>query len=660
MSDHSPRMRGYALFRVPERIVSYALPWAVTVAVWPLTLILHLAIGDSPLWVSLMAVGFVYLGYVTWKNWAVRRQETRTMVTAFTIAVLTWSLFAVAIRPWQADIVKAWAIGGMVFSVAWCLRHAALSGVRDVDKSAETSGNDGLLAKVRAFKDARVGKVTESPDELRARVHLDAPTTAKEAQDAREQIAAVAGVGADQVKVLKVPGHEGQVDLAFTREAGKAQTIVWTGPRHLGASIADAPIWLGRRTDGSDIHWWIVGSEDGENPRPLAHTKVTGVSGAGKTETVCTAILQMRERIDVVPVVGDPAKFQQSFGDIEEVLGLAAKTRETTEQLVRNLIPLIEYRAGLLGSLTRSDGRKGYKQWVPELYTLHGIPAIFLDIEEATDVLTVVDEEADEAMRKLRSIGVHFCASAQTMPHDNVPRKTRGQLVQSLAHGQKEYQDAKYALETETLEAGADPTKWANNAPGSLYAEVTGTDKAHWPVEGRVPCIKPADREEMIRLTRPHWAELDEGSYRILAAGVVDDQAEPTGRPLEGTVDDDFDEVENMPLTSVDGIDPGVPLAAPRNRRDVPLCEPARARMSESDARAELLNRIGILSSGDAAQVTFQALEDLPELTGMPRGWVYAELEQLADDGVLRRLSPPTATAVYEITGSVYAEAAAG
>ncbi|MGW2213275.1 hypothetical protein, partial [Streptomyces sp. NPDC001781] len=470
----------------------------------------------------------------------------------------------------------------------------------------------------------------------------------------------VAGVGADQVKVLKVPGHEGQVDLAFTRPAGETKPAVWTGPRHLGTSIADHPIWLGGRTDGSDINWWIVGSDDDENPRPLAHTKCTGVSGAGKTETICTAILQMRERIDVVPVVGDPAKFQQSFGDIAEVLGLAATTREATEQLVRNLIPLIEYRAGLFGALTRADGGKGYKQWVPELWTLHRVPAIFLDIEEATDVLTVVDEEADEALRKLRSVGVHFCASAQTMPHDNVPRKTRGQLVQSLAHGQKEYQDAKYALDAETLEAGADPTKWANNAPGSLYAEVTGTDKTHWPVEGRVPRVKAADRAEMIEVTRPFWAELDPGSYRILAEGVVDDAQEPAvEQESESTVDDDFAQVSDLDLTSSEGIDASVPLAAPRGPL-VTFAEPVRERMSTEDARAELLNRVRILADSGEREVTFAALEDIPELVGRSRGWVYDELERLAEIGMLTRLNPGSPRAVYAVGESAYAEAAAG
>lgn len=661
MSNHSPRLRGYALFNVPERITSYVLPWAIVVAVWPLSLVLHLAIGSSPLWVGFLAVGFAYLGHQTWKIWSVRRKDTRSMATVFVSAVLTWALFAVAVRPWQADIVKAWAVGGLVLSVAWCVRHAALSGVRDVDKAPEENEGGGLWDRIRAFKGAKIGKITETDQELRVPVHLDAPTTAKEAQDAREQIAAVAQVGADQVKVLKTKGNEGVVNVVFTHAQDAGKPVIWKGPRHLGKSIADAPIWLGGRTDGSDINWWIVGSDDDENPRPLAHTKCTGVTGAGKTETICTAILQMRERIDVVPVVGDPAKFQQSFGDIEQFLGLAAKTRETTEQLVRNLIPLIEYRAGLFGTLTRADGGKGYKQWVPELYTLHGIPAIFVDIEEAVDVIVAVEDELDEALRKLRSVGVHFCASAQTMPHDNIPRKTRGQFTQSLAHGQKELQDARYALEAETLEAGADPTKWANNVPGSLYAEVTGTDKAHWPIDGRAPRVKPADREEMERLTRPYWAELDEGSYRILAAGVVDEQEEfEAAEAVEDDVDEDFAQAGDLDVTSNDGIDTGVPLAPPRGGRTIPLCEPVNLNgMTDEDARAELLNRIGILASGDDKQVTFEALQDIPQLVGRPRGWVYDELERLAELGVLRLLTPPNTRAIYGITGSVYAEAAA-
>jgi hypothetical protein len=660
MSKATTRVGFLGIFNMPERLTSYFLPWLLTLAAWPVALVVHVVAGDDGLWMAMLGAASAYLSYITWKTWSVRRQETRVMATGFVTAALTWVIIAASLEPWQADVVKAWALGGMALSIGWNLRHAALSGVRDVDKSQVKEGDGSFMEKIRAFKDAKVGAVKETDSTLTARVHLDAPTTAKEAQAAQEQIAAVAGVDASQVKVLKVPGDESQVDVQFMRPAGDVKPSVWTGPRHLGASIADAPIWLGNRVDGSPMEWWIVGSEDDENPRPLAHTKCTGMSGAGKTDTICMAILQMRERRDVVPVVGDPAKFQQSFGDIEEVLGLAAKDRDTTERLVKNLVPLVEYRAGLFGKLTRADGGKGYKQWVPELYDMHGIPAIFLDIEEAADVLPYVDEEADEALRKLRSVGVHFCASMQTMPHDNISRKTRGQFAQSLAHGQKEYQDAKYALEAPTLEAGADPTKWANDAPGSLYAELTGTPKELWPIDGRAPRVKRADRTAMIEATRPHWAELDEGSYRILAAGVVDEETAPEVDEVE----QDFAGQEPLDpfVVNVDGeeFDAAAPLAAPRVSEPITLCEPVNFdRMTDDQARAEILNRINVLASSGETQMTFDAVADLPDLTGRPRGWVYDELERLVEMDVLDRLSPPNQTAVYGIARSVLAEAAA-
>lgn len=663
MSDSSPRVRGYALLKVPERVTSYVLPWAITVAAWPLALVLHFTIGARPLWTAFLAVGFTGLVYLTWRTWSVRRQDTRVVATLFVGAALTWELFAITIRPWQADVLRAWAVGGLVLSIAWCVRHAALSGVRDTDKSQVSDGEDGLLKKVRAFKNARVGKTTETDQELRTRVHLDAPTTAKEAQDARDQIAAVAEVGADQVKVLKVEGNESQVDLVFTPPKGAIKPVTWADrPDMRGRSAGTTPIWLGRRTDGSDIEWWLSGDPD--KSRPLAHTKWTGVSGSGKTETMVSAILQMRELVDVVPIVGDPAKFEQSFGDVEELLGLAAKNEDEVKQLIFNLERVIEYRSGLFASLTRADGGTGYKEWVPEMYALHGVPLVFVDIEEAADVAVEMDEELDELLRKLRSIGVHLCLSMQTMPHDNISRKTRAALVQSVAHGQNEYQDAKYSLAADTLEAGADPTKWRNESPGSMYAEVIGTDRKHWPVDGRAPKRTVKDTAEALEASRPYWATLDEGTYRILARGLADEQAEAAPAAavaaVESTVDDDFAEVEEMALTSDDGIDTSEPLAAPRGRVDVAICEPVRERMSEDDSRAELLNRINIAASGDSSLVTFEALEDLPALTGRPRWWVYDELERLADDGVLRRVSPPTERAVYEVAGNVFAEAAAG
>lgn len=652
----SNRVRAFALLSVPERLTSYVLPWAVVAAVWPFALVLHIAVslsGNAALWTAFIAVGFTWLAHVTWKVWSVRREDTRIMATVFVAAVLTWTLFAVTVRPWQRDVVLAWFFGGTVLSVAWCIRHAGLSGVRDVDKSQVSEGGDGLLKKIRAFNRAKVGKTTETADELRTRIHLDPPTTASDAQRVKEEIAAVAGVGADQVTVLKVKGDESQVDLVVNRPQGAIKPVTWKDrPDLRGRSIADAPVWLGRRTDGSDIEWWLNGDPD--KGRPLAHTKWTGVSGSGKTETMVSAILQMRERIDVVPIVGDPAKFEQSFGDIEEMLGLAAKNADEVKTLIVNCKRVIEYRSGLFASLTRSDGGTGYKEWVPEMYALHGVPLVFVDIEEAADVAVEMDEELDELLRKLRSIGVHICLSMQTMPHDNISRKTRAALVQSVAHGQNEEQDARYSLDAKTLAAGADPTKWRNDSPGSMYAEVVGTDRSHWPIDGRAPKRTARDTQRAMDAGREFWAELDEGTYRILARGIAGEQAPAAVASVEGTVDDDFEEVPNMALTSEDGIDTSEPLAAPGGPVLTFAAPVDENRVSDEQARAELLNRISILASANPngiVEVTFADLSDLPDLMQKSRGWVYKQLERLSDDGVLRRLTPPNSRAVYETTG---------
>lgn len=651
--------RGYSIGGLPEQFIAYILPWALVTAVWPLTLVLHLVIGDSPLWMSFLAVGFVYLAYMTWRTWGARRKDTQIMATVFVCAVLTWALFSVTIRPWQADVVKAWALGGLVLCASWCARHAALTGVHDHDTSRDEETSDGLLTRVRAFKNAKVKGVAESAEELRVNVDLEPGTTAKQAQDAREEIASVAGVGADQVKVIKVKGDEGQVNVAFTRGTDTSQPLIWKGPRNLGKSCADAPVWLGRRDDGSDIDWWIVGSDDPKNPRPLAHTKCTGVSGSGKTETLCTGILGMREFIDLVPIVADPAKFQQGFGDIEEVLGLAAKDQASSEQLVRNLIDAIKYRAGLFGSLTRSDGKVGYKQWCSELWTMHRIPALFVDAEEAADIVFAIEDDLDDVARKLRSVGIHLCVSMQTMPHDNIPRKTRGQFSQSLAHGQNEMQDARYALHHDTLEAGADPTKWGNDRPGSLYAEVTGTEKEHWAIDGRAVKMTEADKERSIAASREFWAEIDPGTYRILARGVVADPVETEEPAREGSVDDDFEETVPMSLTSKDGIDLDVPLTRPDPNRPQVGFGVQRVSMSDDDARAELLNHLTVAGSGDDSRITYEALGDIPERIGKPPGWIYDELERLVEIGFLRKISPPNKQAVYELANSLHEEAMA-
>lgn len=643
---------------IGSQAAPYLAPWAVVLAAMPVAVLLRLTIGDEGGWMLVLGAMFTLITLGTWISWKSRKPETRVTVTLFTGLVLGWTGVAAGTTPWDRDMVTAWVLGGVSLSLFWDIRHAGITGGHDKDTVKGDTEDGWLGRKISAFKDSRVPRdgVKDNGDELRVRHHLDAPTTAADAQRTKDQIAAVAGVGADQVKVIKVPGDESKVDVVLTRGQDTSRPLVYRGPSAPGQSCAAAPLWLGRRTDGSDIEWWMAGSTDPRAPRNVAHSKVTGVPGSGKTETVCTAILDMRWRTDVVPIVGDPAKFQQSFGDIAECLGLAARTREETVQLIANLREVVEYRSDLMGSLTRSDGLTGYKQWEPECYTLHGIPFLFLNIEEAADVLGAYGTEEDiyEAVRKVRSLGIKLNVSMQTMPHDDIPRKVRGQFSESLAHGQNEYQDAKYSLSSESLEAGADPTAWGPNAPGSLFAEVTGTDKQHWPVGGRAVYMTLAEKQMSITGSRQYWAVMDPGTYERLARGidpafplVEDEEDEDVYEDGEETVE----EVQVDPFAGVSGADPGIPLAAPRPGLGISFSdspEPPK-KLSTEEARRRLSNRLEVLARSGQADVTYDDLADIPGEVGRSPAWVYENLGLLVQAGVLREYKPPKGKTIYTI-----------
>lgn len=653
MSGGYRRPRMSAGMYLSEKTAPYVAPWLLSLGAMPVAVLIHFTLGSNARWMIILSAICTLITLGTWFTWKHHKHETRLTATLFVGVMFGWIVFSATGVPWRGDMLRAWAVGGFGLSVFWCIRHAGIVGGHDRDRTDQQDSGGWLAEKISAFKNSKVTSVKESPDELRIRHDLDAPTTAGDAQRTVDQIAAVAGVGKDQVKVLKVKGDESKVDVVMTRGADTSKPVRYRGPSAPGQSCAAAPLWLGRRTDGSDIEWWMAGSTDPADPRQVSHTKVTGVPGSGKTETICTAVLDMRWRTDIVPIVGDPAKFQQSFGDIEECLGLVARTKDQVLQLFENLAgPVVEYRAGLLGSLERSDGGTGYKQWEPECYTRHGVPFVFVDIEEAADVLMARDEEVYEAVRKLRSVGVKLVISTQTMPHDDIPRKVRGQFVESLAHGQNEYQDAKYSLSSESLEANADPTKWRNDAPGSLYAEVTGTDRVHWPVDGRAAYMSAGEKHMSIEGSRQFWAELDPGTYSRLAFGIteapiVDVSQDPD---LDGESIDGEEDIEMSQLREHE-VDPHQPLAPPRAGADIDFTdgEESGPPLSTEAARQRLQNRLDVLANSGQLRIKAGDLADLPVEVGRSPGWLYENLHLLVAAGVLKELRPPEGGVLFEI-----------
>lgn len=628
-----------------SRMVPFMTPWLISVAVMPVALISHLAWGKDPSMIAVLAVGATVLTGATYATWGSRHEHTRVSATVFAGGVLGWLVFATANKPWSPAMLNAWAIGGIFISLLWNIRHGSLSAHHEHDKPS--NNKDGLFERVQSLSNSRTKRIKESEGRVEAKIQMKpGEGTVGAVQADKATIASAVGMGEDEVTVTPVPGRADQVRLTFQLTDALKKAVRWPGCSAPGRSIADAPLSPGMRSSGEALAMWIVGSSDPDNPRPLAHTLCTGVTGAGKTETIVTTIIDMRSRIDVVPIVADPEKFKQGFGAIEHALGLAVDGEEEVHQFIRNLPDAIKYRAHVLGGLMRKDGTVGYQQWEPECWTLHGIPLLFIDIEEAATVLSGNDE-FDQAIRTARSVGFSLCASMTTAHHSNIERKTRGQFTNSLTHGCVENYDARFALSAGTLEKGADPTKWRNNYPGSLYAELVGSDQDVWADEARSYYLSREQKQAELAASKEagFWATIDAGTMSYLTRGLRGPEEAPGEAQEQGVEQEaagqDWTAVGNEDGETVD-ITMGIP--APKYDTVFPLRDPdPDDKPSTEAARALLESKINDLELGGQLVINYADLSDLPALTGRSRAWVYGELNRLVEHGRLTQVDgkPP-------------------
>lgn len=606
----------------------------------PVALLAHWQWGDDPAMTTAMGISAAGITLYTYTTWSRRHEHTRNTATLATGCVSGWIVFAAAGDPLARGMVNAWALGGLVLSVIWDIRFASMSTPHDTDKSAGEP--DTLMSKIQSLSGARTKKVKETDGRVDAKVQLKpGESTVSDVQADRDRIASAVGMGSDQVTVTPVKGRADQVRLSFQITEGLKDAVKWTGLSAPGTSVADSPLMFGQRANGKPLGLWVCGKEDEKSPRPASHILCTGMTGAGKTETLNTLILEGRSRIDFVPVVGDPAKFTQGFGAIADCLEIAATTKPQVNQLIRNLAETITYRAGLLGSLERPDGTTGYSQWEPECFTTHGIPVVFIDIEEATDVLSSSDDEMYEAIRKARSVGIILVVSLQSAGHTDIDRKTRGQFGQSLCHGVSEDYDAKFALNPNTRAAGADPTKWSNQFPGSLFAEVVGDPREDWSVEARTAYIPREEKQRIKAATRKYWAKLDPGTAMYLGKGITVPDQKLTAPLPAITPDPPDDMAKPLDLSAVEteegSFDVTQPIPEP-TYNDVQFQLNGggeRSRMSTEDARARVESRIDELEIAGSDVVKYADLADLAAVTGRGRGWIYGELTRLVQDGRL-------------------------
>lgn len=594
-----------------ERLMPYALPWGLGFLTLPAGLLLHWQ-ASNPGMTIVVTLCAALLTWVTYTTWDRRHEHTRNAATAVAAGLGGWLVAATAADPVTRPMATTWVIMWIMLSLIWNIRHAGITTSNKHDQPS--SKVESAWAPIKGLKKSRTKDVKTSPDgAVRITVqHPPGEATTGDVQAARPNIASRFGVDDSAVSVSKVPGRADRTFVTVRPDNPTSGVISWPGLSAPGKSIADAPVRIGVRADRTPLVFWLTGDDDLSRPAP--HTLWTGMTGSGKTESFVTAVLEMRSRTDCVPIVADPVKFMLSFGDVADAFAIAADGPDQTAQLLRNLPEALRYRAWLLGRL-------GYKQWVPECYTKHGIPVVPVHIEEAASALAK-NEDFNMAIRTARALGMPLSASMQVAVFRSLPREARAQFGNSLAHGVKEMQDAKFALTDATLAAGADPTKWGPNHPGRMYAEVIGVPEEQWSMECRAFRVTLKEKRAALEATRPHWATMDQGTFERLNEGI----REPDVSVVEA-VNGDIGEAPTLDFGTPQ------PVVIDLGKPEIPGAKP-----STEDAREMVGSRIDDLEMSGVTTVRFEHFADMIELLQRHRTWVYLELDRQASAGRLSKI----------------------
>jgi hypothetical protein len=640
-------------------LTSYLVPLALCTGTMPLAVVLHLVWGTSMLMVALLGALTALLPLYVHTTWHKRHEHTRITASVFTLVVCVWLTVAVAAGPFGTDVLDLWGLGVLVMPLAWVLRHTGLSGGTEHDVSR--SGADTMLARLRTvLSGLREHKVVTGSSGTEVSAEYAYPAgemTAADVQAALPNIASALELPASAVSVVPVTGPGNRVRItAQAADPLAGSPLTWPGFSARGTSVNDSPLRFGRRSDGRDEGLWVCG--DPAKDRQLVHTMGVGMPGSGKSDTGVAIILDGLSRVDFVPVVASSVKFAQTYGDIAEALPVAADGPEQTFQLIANFPAVIAYRSQLIGSLRKADGSQ-FKQWEPELWTEHGIPLVFVVLDEAASV-THGNEDFNEGVRVLRSLGVHLLVEIQSAIGTSIDRNIRDMIGQRLAHGCMSDIDTGFALHDSTVAAGADPTKWGANKAGAHYAELTGVPADQWHLECRsFRTDAPGLRSRVLAETKGSRAVLDPGTAFHLGNGIkrpdcclpsvpdvvtaVLEQAGDTDtvRYLADMPADDLPEADPE-YADVDASEP-IPYTLPAGT-PVPVravqpagpASPAAAREAFERRFEELAAERSTVTAADFAEVRYAV--------GRSRNWPLWELKRLEERGLVKQEEPGSKT----------------
>jgi hypothetical protein len=642
MNEESVKITRLRHMPLRYRAQPWLTPWAIMFTVFVISFITHhWANGPvAQIFLTLMGPG---LGIVTWITWGRRHEHAQVAATAFVVGLGLWLALATGLGPLTSAMLWGLIFGGSFLCLSWNIRYAGITPTNSHDKVK--TGPVDSIAEVKGLKNTVTSKVKRVADKAGERVeifltHPGGRNTTKDVRKRKDNIAGLHGVGPDSIRVSEVAGRGDKTKVTVRLANPTTDIVPYPGLSMPGKSLTAGPLRTGVREDGAPSVHWITGSD--EESRAASSTLYTGMTGAGKTRAYILSLLEQVSRTDcAVPVIGDPEKFAMSFGMIMDYVPIAADGPEQVDQLIRNLPEAMRYRAALLGSLGYYDG------WVPECWTKHGIPVQPIHVEEAGGYLAG-NPEFFKALTLCRALGLPMSISIHMAKYNQLPTESRGQFGNSFAFGVKKIAEAAFALTAETIRAGGDPSRWANNYPGRNIAEVTGVPSDEWPMTHRAFKITTPEIVETFDACRnrdPGIAVCDEGTFDRLSRGINRPQrmivSVPDWKGVDTTLTVDLSDyrppVEPEPVREFSMIKGGAVPTEPE---------------INNEAQELVSLRIEELRDSGVTELTKDDFHDL-ELP-RDRTWIFHELARRVKIGELRRF--PGKEARYEIVPAAKSE----
>jgi hypothetical protein len=405
--------------------------------------------GSLGLWLLTLGCMAAATGLVGWRLWLMTnprdrhaREDISTTFTAAGVGVMGTTLFARSL---------VWAVPYAVFAVAVVLVYVARESRR-----VKGDGRDDRPAGVDMTSLGLAEGTVIKPDPKDMQTLHVQHADGQDTSHVRVILAALESRAklAPGSLMARVGRHRGHTIIQRVDTTTLDGPVPWPGPSRPGGSIAE-PLRVGKWADGDPVEsTW------------REHSLTMGVTGSGKTSSgALVKVTEMLTRRDVVILWCDPIKGVQSAGPVAPGVAWAATTEPEARAMVAALIRSIPARTAALAALRDAKHpKKGYTKWEPDAHAIHGIPAVYVQFEEAS---WLVDHGAlVKVAERARSAGIWFDMSLQRAQNERMDTNVRSQLTRRICFGVMDADDAGFCLGTRVLEAGASPESWEDRQPG--------------------------------------------------------------------------------------------------------------------------------------------------------------------------------------------------